>query len=329
MQIGEIGKKEQKEENNEIEQLNFEYKPKKFVKYEKIDDDNRIDECLTDEIHKRACEMKKLFKDAKGYLSDEEEGWKSLKKMYSKFDSLVYTILTADNQITLHSGKDFLFNDSINADGYVYKYDFYINSNFIGYHSEGASTHNHLNKIKPHILLKVLGKHSEDIADVISNYNNKSDNILRMADVIKKYGYDKEYPSYNEKIEVDIDGSSVVREYERNSNMYSGEKKYFINELNKLLITVHESQSRYRSSSRMNLEFEYNKSTTGEKDSKKFNLITDLNFSELMFCIDNKDVIEKGINKALNIREKKINKFEQFLNEFREEFSSEILATRF
>jgi len=329
MQIGEIGKKEQKEENNEIEQLNFEYKPKNFVKYEKIDDDNRIDECLTDEIHKRACEMKKLFKDAKEYLKDEEKGWKSLGKMYSKFDSLVYTILTADNQITLHSGKDFLFNDSINTRGYVYKYDFYINSNFIGYHTEGESTHNHLNKIKPHILLKVLGKHSEDIADVISNYNNKSDNILRMSDVIKKYDYDKRCPSYKEEIEVDIDDSSVVRELETNSNIYSRERNYFVNEIDKLLITVHESQSRYKSSSRMNLDFKYNKSTTDEKDNKNFNLVTDLNFSELMFCIDNKDVIEKGINKTLNIREKKINKFEQFLNEFREEFSSEILATRF
>lgn len=297
---------------------------------------------IINELQIRSDYLQKMFIEINEYLSSKSDDWFKLHNNYIKFNDLVYDILTSGNNITLHSGKDKICTGKIESTTYYgeeqeRECDFYVNSNFFGKHRVGESTMNHLNMLRYRELMMFIGRYSDKISEVLSNYNKKSEKIERIGDLIRNYGYDENPPSYLTKVSIN-DGINniLVQSYkvkevspDGRTTSYEDEKRYHEKSVKELSFMIKDSKTKNSQNTKNSISFRCNfDNLRVYGDTHTINIHPLIERKNLLYMIDNVDNIQNLANECIRKRDEKINKFKCFLEDMKEEFSSEIIAMR-
>lgn len=310
---------------------------------------------LSSEINDRGRELLLFFKQIEGEMTPENEEFNTMYDHYDYFKSKVHEILTGGGETSLRGQKTEIcggeVHSSYNSEKGEYtkeEYVFFVNQDKFGKHSKPVNTRRKLNELGLMEFMSFLGNYKEEISETLSGYFKKHDKAMRICELIREYGYHENPPVLNNTAEMEIEDKKGTitlsyRDLEKSYTKREYTSEYYTGELKKIRFESKEAKSYggiYSSSdsnkNNLYMYFETDDDEVSDNDKcagagkrrYKQNYGSDIGTGNLLKMIDIVDEIKAVTEEAIERREKQKEKFERFIQDFKEEFKTELMAMR-
>lgn len=312
---------------------------------------------LTEEINNRGRELVILFSEIEQKLRKANDEYKSINENYEYFQDKAHEILTGENNTALrgqktrvaegkvYNGYNVIKQEYTESDEYVY----FVNQQQFGKHTRPVNTRRKLKDLEPMEFLSFMGRYKDEILDVLSGYFKKQDKAERMCRLIEEYGYDENppLPKFSVTMEID-DKEAVIGAKPRGEDAYtdgSYTTEYYLNKIKQIRFKTKEGRPwGWRDTNNENkliIEMKMNQPDDENYLSKLGDLMNDESASRyvhnfnsslerktLLKIIDIQEEVETVINETLKRRKKELDKFNRFIDDFKKEFKTELMAMR-